>query len=478
MAEPAPDADRRPSAEMPTGTPAGESVHDAAKMATEDTLARSIDEGARRRFEAAWREGRPEPIERCLPPEADPRFLATLEELVQIEMEFTWKAGRAPGARPADVETYLERFPVLRQEAIRRRLLQQEYRVRQLYGDAPPARLGRFAIRQELGRGGYGIVYLAYDPQLRRDVALKVPRAHLLDTDELRARFYHEARAAAALDHPNLVPIYEAGAEGGVCYIASAYCPGVSLAAWLKEHREPVPERDAAALVAALADAVQHAHSRGILHRDLKPANILLQKSEIQKPKSEANSKNQDPKFKTSSTAVSDLRLSEFEFISDFGFRISDFVPKITDFGLAKRLADATGQTQSGDIVGTPAYMAPEQAEGRIKDIGTAADVYALGAVLYEVLAGRPPFQGETVLLMLEQVRTQEPPPLRRLRPKLPRDLETICLKCLQKDPARRYGSAAALADDLRRFLAGEPVLHVQLALRQIRVGGFLRYSA
>jgi tetratricopeptide (TPR) repeat protein len=283
-----------------------------------------------------------------------------------------------------------------------------------------PTRLGRFTIRREIGRGGYGVVFLAYDPPLGREVALKVPRADVLETAELRQRFYHEARAAAGLDHPNLVPVYDAGEDNGVCYIASPYCPGITLGQWLRLQNEPIPCADAARLVCTLAEAVQHAHSRGIIHRDLKPANVVLQ---------------------TKGSA---------EVTLDF--------PKITDFGLAKLLSESVAQTRSGDIVGTPAYMAPEQAEGKIHAVGTAADVYALGALLYEVLTGRPPFQAQTVLAMLEQVRMQEPVPPRRLRPQLSRDLETICLKCLQKEPARRYAGAHALADDLRRFLAGEPV--------------------
>jgi serine/threonine protein kinase/tetratricopeptide (TPR) repeat protein len=316
----------------------------------------------------------------------------------------------------------------------------------------PLTRLGRFEIRRELGRGGYGVVYLADDPQLGRAVALKVPRADVLADEELRARFHHEARAAAGLDHPNLVAVYEAGADGAFCYITSAYCPGPSLAQWLKEQAAPVPERDAAALVAALADGVQHAHSRGVLHRDLKPANVLLTSSKAQGPNSKEGSslKDQGP-----GAGPWGLNLGP-----SLEFEPCDLViPRITDFGLAKLLTADGGQTQSGAVVGTPAYMAPEQAEGKVKEVGTAADVYALGAILYELLTGRPPFQAETVLGMLEQVRTQEPAPPRRLRPHLSRDLETVCLKCLHKEPHRRYPSAHALAEDLRRFLADEPVL-------------------
>jgi WD40 repeat protein/Flp pilus assembly protein TadD len=300
--------------------------------------------------------------------------------------------------------------------------------------------LGRFELRRELGHGAFGIVWLAHDPQLRRDVALKVPRAEALVSPEARQRLLREARAAAGLDHPNVVPVYEAGEVGSVCYIASAYCPGPTLAQWLKQRDEPVPAKEAAQLVATLAEAVEHAHRRGVVHRDLKPSNVLLELSW----EGEAPAEPLRP--------------------GSAGASPSQGTPKITDFGLAKLLegepgASATGaQTESGAIVGTPCYMAPEQAGGHSREVGPAADIYALGAILYEVLTGRPPFQGETVLDILLQVRTQEPVPPGALRAKLPRDLETICLKCLEKAAARRYATAQALADDLRRFLADEPV--------------------
>jgi WD40 repeat protein/serine/threonine protein kinase len=320
-----------------------------------------------------------------------------------------------------------------------------------------PTTIGRFRIRRELGHGGYGIVFQAYDPQLEREIALKVPHVEALLTPELRERFLREARAAAALDHPNLVPVYDAGEVGPVCYIASAYCPGTTLAAWLKARAEPVPWQQAAVLVATLADAVHHAHAQGVVHRDLKPANVLLARN----PKSAPCSLGRNPKSGISPVegqAISDT------FVSDFGFRISDFVPKITDFGLAKFQSSEPGSTapqdltKSGAIVGTPRYMAPEQAGGNSEAVGPAADIHALGAILYEVLTGRPPFVAETVLDTLEQVRSQEPLAPRRLRPKLPRDLETICLRCLQKEPRKRYASAAELAEDLKRFLAGQPI--------------------
>jgi WD40 repeat protein/serine/threonine protein kinase len=303
---------------------------------------------------------------------------------------------------------------------------------------ALPSSLGRFQIRRELGRGAFGIVFLAHDPHLRRDVALKVPRAEALVSPEARERFLREARAAAGLEHPNVVPVYEAGEVGAVCYIASAYCPGTTLAQWLRRRDEPVAAREAAALVTTLAEAVEHAHGRHVVHRDLKPSNVLLAVGHVSNVPSAPGTLETCPTFGT---------------------------PRITDFGLAKLLegepgASAAGaQTESGAIVGTPCYMAPEQAGGHSREVGPAADVYALGAILYEVLTGRPPFQGETTLDILLQVRTQEPVAPGSLRARLPRDLETICLKCLEKSPVKRYATAQALADDLRRFLDGRPIL-------------------
>jgi WD40 repeat protein len=305
---------------------------------------------------------------------------------------------------------------------------------------APVQTLGRFQIHHELGRGSYGLVFLAYDPHLDRDVALKVPHANALVTPQLRERFVREARAAAALDHPNIVPVHEAGEIGPISYITYAYCPGPTLAAWLRARTEAVPARQAAALLATLAEAVAHAHGRGVVHRDLKPANVLLLQ------KKDEGGRMKDEKRRENGSDSSFLHPP-----------LSFFIPKITDFGLARRTDDA-GQTATGDVLGTPSYMAPEQAAGGGKAAGPAADVYALGAILYELLTGRPPFQTATALETLRLVREQEPVSPRRLNPAVPRDLETICLKCLEKESARRYDDASALAEDLRRFQEGKPV--------------------
>jgi serine/threonine protein kinase len=278
-------------------------------------------------------------------------------------------------------------------------------------------RVGRFELLGELGRGSHGIVFLARDPVLCREVALKVPRPEALLNPALRQRFLREARAAATLAHPNIVAIHEAGEDAR--YIASAYCPGPTLASWLKQQPGLMAPRTAAAIAAALADAMHHAHERGVLHRDLKPSNILLQCLLTPDPAP---------------------------------------VPQITDFGLAKLLECEEESTRTGAILGTPCYMAPEQALGHAGDIGPATDVYGLGAILYEMLTGRPPFKSSTVQDTLDQVRNREPAPPSGLHPQLPRDLEAICLRCLRKDPTGRYRTARALADDLRRFLQGEPI--------------------
>jgi WD40 repeat protein/serine/threonine protein kinase len=289
--------------------------------------------------------------------------------------------------------------------------------------DGVLARLvGRFRLVRVLGQGGGGVVFLAFDPDLQREVALKIPHLTGLLAPQLRQRFLREARATARLDHPNLVPVHEVGEDGGACFLVSAYCPGGSLAGWLAAQQAPVPVRLAAETLAVLADAVQYVHGHGILHRDVKPANILLE-------------------ARTSAAGSGPA-----------------FVPRLTDFGLAKLREAHTEATRSGAVLGTLSYMAPEQAEGRLDDISPATDVYGLGAVLYEMLTGRPPFKGGSDAETLRCLLADEPVPLRRLRPDLPRDLETICLKCLLKEPHRRYARAQELADDLRRFLAFEPI--------------------
>jgi serine/threonine-protein kinase len=331
-----------------------------------------------------------------------------------------------------------------------------------------PQQLGDFKLLREVGRGGMGVVYEARQVRLGRRVALKMLKAGDLAGPEERRRFLAEARAVACLQHPHIVQVFEVGelavGAGPPCpYIALEFVDGSSLEAVLAQ--APLPAPQVARLGEPLARAVHHAHTQGIVHRDLKPANILLHKQSDPQMTQMAQI-NAEDKTKPLLSSPSVPSVSS----------VDRFLPKITDFGLAKRLDGLPGQTRSGAIVGTPSYMAPEQASGKGKEVGPAADVYALGAILYECLTGRPPFKAATLLDTLAQVVAEEPVPPRRLQPKVPRDLETIVLKCLHKEPGRRYASALALAEDLRRWSSGEPI-EARPAGRLERLGRWCRHN-
>jgi DNA-binding beta-propeller fold protein YncE len=438
---------------MPTRNEAG-----VPRSGGHSTLVADIVE----RFEAAWQRGEQPALADYLPA-AGPERRAALAELVHVDLERRLKAGEA-----LRVEEYLQRYPelagdtelvaaLLAQEfELRRRrepgLDLQEYLRRCLRqgvagagqaedgpatlppqsaesrdsraeactvppepgsaaaGSSWPSVAG-YEILGELGRGGMGVVYQARHLRLQRVVALKMVLAGGHAGAAALARFQTEAEAVARLQHPHIVQIHEVGESDGKPYFALEFCAGGSLAD--KLNGTPLPPQEAARMVEILARAMQAAHEAGIIHRDLKPQNVLL---------------------------------------------TADGTPKVTDFGLAKKLEAASGQTGSGDVLGTPSYMAPEQAGGRAREVGPLADVYALGAILYECLTGRPPFKAATAMDTLLQVLSEEPVAPRLLQPQVPRDLETLCLKSLHKAPAQRYAGAQALAEDLGRFLRGEPI--------------------
>src|SRR6266566_9839617 len=282
---------------------------------------------------------------------------------------------------------------------------------RQFLVDGQLPTIPGYEVKSVLGHGGMGVVYQAKHLKLNRPVALKMMIYGAVATSSEQARFQREAEAVAALHHPHIVPIYDVGEADGRPYYTMEFLEGGSLAKKLAG--KPQPAAAAAAYSLTLAEAVQAAHDAGIVHRDLKPANVLL---------------------------------------------TSDGALKIGDFGLARRSDADQSLTLTAANVGTPSYMAPEQALGKANAFSPAVDIYALGALLYEMLTGRPPFRAETAAETQRQLITEEPVPPSRLNANVPSDLETICLKCLSKDPARRYATAAALAEDLQHLLRGEPI--------------------
>jgi WD40 repeat protein len=400
----------------------------------------------------------------------------TPEEAAEIDavcdrFERAWKETKAGGPAPR-VATYLGHGPGFAREILLRELVALEQACRERYGHAvrpedsqecgagaePPAThllrsdilSGRkpdwpsipgLELVDFLGSGGMGVVFKARQVTLGRDVAVKLLRDDYRADAGRRERFLQEARAVARLRHPHLVQLYEFGeipGAGGVTsqpYLVLEYVSEGSLADLVRG--SPQPPREAARLVETLADAIHYAHQQGVVHRDLKPANILLQRAEV--------NGQEETKVVRGPRSARPCPLS------------GDLCAKVTDFGLAKLLA-GSDLTHSGDVLGTPSYMAPEQAAGKAGPITTAVDVYGLGAILYEALTGHPPFAAATAEATLRMVLEDEPVPPRRLQPTVSRDLETICLKCLRKEAGRRYATAQDLVDDLRRFLAGEPV--------------------
>lgn len=364
------------------------------------------------RFELAWGRGERPGIEEHLPD--DPRDrLAVLIELVHADREFRQRAGER-----ASVEEYLARFPELADDPRTLASIRAQAPV-PTAASAPtaPRRIGRFAVLDEVGRGTFGIVYRGWDAELGRSVAIKVPRSSLAETEpgsgiaRARDRFVREARSAAQLRHPNIATVHEVGTFDETVYLVSEFIPGTTLAARMVAG--PLPFSEAVELVRQVAEAIEHAHQNGVIHRDLKPTNILI-----------------DPSGR----------------------------PHVADFGLAKHDAGGGTLTMEGEVLGTPAYMAPEQARGDGHRVDGRSDLYSLGVILYQLLTGELPFRGTTAMV-LDQVLREEPRPPRRLNDRVPRDLETICLKAMAKEPDRRYPTAQAMEQDLVRFQEGRPIL-------------------
>ncbi|HVJ82763.1 MAG TPA: serine/threonine-protein kinase, partial [Planctomycetia bacterium] len=412
--------------------------------------------GPEDRFASAWMQGSSPELTEFLPQEGDEGYLTTLERLVQIEIEQSWRRSSRDGAteQPQLVEAFLARFPVLRTPEAIPRLARAEFLIRSQLGDNPEIKqylerfpgyvtvesasewfaaarevqsqeaapgdlgtLGDYKLLEQVGEGGMGVVYRALQPGANRVVALKVIRSSVTGAGEsfrkkAESRFKNEIQAAAQLEHENIVPVYDVGNVGDLMYFAMRFVEGQSLSDLVMQG--PVENRLAATYIAGTTRGVAEAHRRGILHRDLKPHNVMIESRSGK--------------------------------------------PMVADFGLAK-LVDGEDQiTKTGETIGTPSYMPPEQ----IKDATTVdhrGDVYSLGATLYHLLAGRPPFQAANTLGTMRQVLYDEAAPPRRLNSAVDADLDTICLKCLQKEPVRRYQSAQELADDLERYLRGEPIL-------------------
>jgi serine/threonine protein kinase/tetratricopeptide (TPR) repeat protein len=373
--------------------------------------------------------------------------LESLMGRVIEEFQQRVRAGEQP-----DVEDYARRHPpiadLLLQLLPTVRMLQKPAAASGAFcPNALPSDLEGYEVLREIGRGGMGVVYEARDRRLNRVVALKMVLASGHACSEELVRFLAEAEAVAQLQHPNIVQVFETGQHRAQPYFTMEFVAGGSLSARLDG--APLPPAQVAPLLEPLARAVHYAHQMGIVHRDLKPENVLLQDLNHRGTEAQRRQEEREEENKDGSSGL---------LCASVPLWFKSFLPKLTDFGLAKRVERGAGLTQAGEVLGTPNYMAPEQARGRAAEVGPHSDTWALGAILYECLTGRPPFQGPTPTDTLLQVIHKEPVSPRRLQPGVSRDLETICLKCLNKEPSRRYASAEALADDLRRFQAGKPI--------------------
>lgn len=392
------------------------------------------------RQEQEWNAGSRSSIEQILAEQ--PELLRSRELLLDlIENEIIVRTNC--GDRP-ELEEYQRRFPGIADD------IHVQWLVNDLcLNEHVPRRnlalhlIGRYEVNSLLGHGGIGVVYRAWDPLLKRSVAIKVLKSgRHADAHDL-TRFRLEAEAIARVHHRNVVQVFDVGDSEGEPFIAMEYCEGVTLANRLKGM--PISPRETAEIVREVASGIAAAHEVQVVHRDLKPANIFLCLPAADRPQAYPNL----------TTDVGKPAICHPNAPTSVG---NGLVPKVCDFGLAKLLDADDCQTRSGALLGTPPYMAPEQALGIAEQIGTATDVYSLGAILYECLAGRPPFHGATPAATLEQVRTVDPIPIRRFEPRTPLDLEMIALQCLEKEPAHRYANALAVAEDLGRFLEGRPV--------------------